>query len=125
MTQHEGEATGIERAMEVLSEHGLEGMAKAVELLMNEAMKLERAMTAVLQKLDRATRSHDEAPPGGSSFHYSCSIQQQVFSCRESPFSPCGLGPASAVVLTRARSWPERRAAPARSGPHRASAASP
>ena len=43
MTHHDGEATGIERAMEVLSEHGLEGMAKAVELLMNEAMKLERA----------------------------------------------------------------------------------
>ncbi len=43
MAHHEGEATAIERAMEVLSEHGLEGMAKAVELLMNEAMKLERA----------------------------------------------------------------------------------
>jgi len=39
---HESEATAIGRAMEVLSEHGLEGMAKAVELLMNEAMKLER-----------------------------------------------------------------------------------
>jgi hypothetical protein len=43
MAHHEGEATAIERVMEVLSGHGLEGMAKAVELLMNEAMKLERA----------------------------------------------------------------------------------
>lgn len=43
MAHHEGEATAIARAMEVLSEHGLEGMAKAVELLLNEAMKVERA----------------------------------------------------------------------------------
>jgi transposase-like protein len=43
MAHHEGEATAAERAMEVLSEEGLGGMARAVELLLNEAMKLERA----------------------------------------------------------------------------------
>lgn len=43
MAHHEGEATAIARAMEVLSEYGLEGMAKVVELLLNEAMKVERA----------------------------------------------------------------------------------
>jgi len=43
MAHHEGEATAIERVMEVLSECGLEGMAKAMELVLNEAMKLERA----------------------------------------------------------------------------------
>ncbi len=32
MAHHEGEATAIERVMEVLSGHGLEGMAKAVTL---------------------------------------------------------------------------------------------
>ena len=43
MTHHEGEASAAERAMEVLGEEGLGGMARAVELLMNEAMRLERA----------------------------------------------------------------------------------
>jgi transposase-like protein len=42
MTHHDGEASAAELAMEVLSEEGLGGMARAVELLMNEAMRLER-----------------------------------------------------------------------------------
>jgi len=42
MAHHEDEATAIERAIEVLSEHGLEGMAEAIQTLLNEAMKLER-----------------------------------------------------------------------------------
>jgi len=43
MAHHEGEATAIERVLEVLSEQGFEGMAEAVQTLLNEAMKLERA----------------------------------------------------------------------------------
>jgi hypothetical protein len=31
MAHHEGEATAIEHALEVLSEHGLEGMAEAID----------------------------------------------------------------------------------------------
>jgi len=43
MAHHEGEATAIERVLEVLSEQGFEGMAEAMQTLLNEAMKLERA----------------------------------------------------------------------------------
>jgi len=43
MTSHEGEATAIEQVMAVLAEHGLEGLTKAGEPLMNEAMRVERA----------------------------------------------------------------------------------
>ena len=42
MAHHEGEATAIERVMEVLSDQGFEGMAEAMQTLLNEAMKLER-----------------------------------------------------------------------------------
>ncbi len=42
MAHHEDEATAIERVLAVLSEHGLDAMAAAMQTLMNEAMKLER-----------------------------------------------------------------------------------
>ena len=45
MTHHDGEASAAEQAMEVLSEEGLGGMGKALELLLNEAMRAERAGT--------------------------------------------------------------------------------
>jgi transposase-like protein len=43
MAHHEDEATPIERVLEVLTEHGLEGMAEAIETLMNAAMRIERS----------------------------------------------------------------------------------
>lgn len=43
MAHHEEKATAIEHVLEVLSEHGLEGMAEAMQTLLNEAMKLERS----------------------------------------------------------------------------------
>ena len=43
MAHHEDEATPIEHVLEVLTEHGLEGMAEAIQTLMNAAMKLERS----------------------------------------------------------------------------------
>jgi transposase-like protein len=43
MAHHEDEATPIERVLEVLTEHGLEGMAEAIQTLMNAAMRLERS----------------------------------------------------------------------------------
>jgi hypothetical protein len=42
MAHHEGKATAVELALEVLSEHGLEGMAEAIQTLVNEAMRIER-----------------------------------------------------------------------------------
>ena len=43
MPRHEPDATTITAALELLTEHGFEGLASALELLLNEAMKLERS----------------------------------------------------------------------------------
>ena len=43
MAHHEFDATTITDVLEHLNENGLDGMAKAVEILLNEAMKLERS----------------------------------------------------------------------------------
>jgi len=40
---HEDQSTRFEDLLQLLSEHGFDGMAEAIEILMNEAMKLERA----------------------------------------------------------------------------------
>jgi putative transposase len=40
---HDGQSTGFSQLVQLLSEHGFDGMAEAIEILMNEAMKLERA----------------------------------------------------------------------------------
>jgi transposase-like protein len=42
---HEDQSTRFEELLQLLSEHGFDGMAEAIEILMNEAMKLERAET--------------------------------------------------------------------------------
>lgn len=43
MARHEEQPTAIESVLELLSENGLGAMAKAMETLLNEAMKLERS----------------------------------------------------------------------------------
>jgi len=40
---HEDQFTRFEELFQLLSEHGFDGMAEAIEILMNEAMKLERS----------------------------------------------------------------------------------
>ncbi len=40
---HEDQSTRFEELLQLLSEQGFDGMAEAIEILMNEAMKLERA----------------------------------------------------------------------------------
>lgn len=42
---HEDQSTCFEEVFQLLSDHGFGGMAEAIEILMNEAMKLERAET--------------------------------------------------------------------------------
>lgn len=43
MTRHSADATTISNALELLTEHGFEEMARAMEILVNEAMKIERS----------------------------------------------------------------------------------
>jgi putative transposase len=43
MTHHEPDATTIEAALKLLTEHGYEDMARAIEILLGEAMKIERS----------------------------------------------------------------------------------
>ena len=40
---HQDQSSGVDGVVQLLTEHGFEGMAAAIETLMNEAMKLERA----------------------------------------------------------------------------------
>jgi hypothetical protein len=40
---HEDQSTRLEELLQLLSENGFDGMAEAIETLMSEAMKLERA----------------------------------------------------------------------------------
>ncbi len=40
---HEDQSTRFEELLQLLSEQGFDGMAEAIEILMNAAMKLERA----------------------------------------------------------------------------------
>ena len=40
---HIEESTCLAELFQLLSEHGFDGMAEAIEILMNEAMKLERS----------------------------------------------------------------------------------
>ncbi len=39
---HDDQSTPFEELLQLLSSHGFDGMAEAIEILMNEAMKLER-----------------------------------------------------------------------------------
>ena len=43
MTRHDPDRTRITAALELLTSNGFDGMASALELLLNEAMKLERS----------------------------------------------------------------------------------
>ena len=43
MTHHAPDSTTIDMALELLTEHGLEGVAPALEILLNEAMQIERS----------------------------------------------------------------------------------
>ena len=54
---HEDQSTCFEELLQLLSEHGFDGMGEAIQILMNEAMKLERAETlgAMPYQLQRVT----------------------------------------------------------------------
>ena len=43
MTHHEADPITVSHALELLTSHGFGGMAEALQLLLNEAMKLERS----------------------------------------------------------------------------------
>lgn len=43
MTHHDADSRTLGRALEILTENGMEGMARALEIVFNAAMKLERA----------------------------------------------------------------------------------
>ena len=43
MPRHTPDATTIDSALELLTENGFEGLSRALELLLNEAMRLERS----------------------------------------------------------------------------------
>lgn len=62
MAHHEDEATPIEHVLEVPTEHGLGGMAEAIETLMNVAMKLERGAFLGAAPGERSSVSARQTP---------------------------------------------------------------
>ncbi len=55
---HEHQSTRFEELLQLLSEHGFDGMAEAIKILMNEAMVLERAdvLGAAVDHVSAATK---------------------------------------------------------------------
>ena len=43
MTHHETDSRTLDRALEILTENGMDGMARALEIVFNTAMKIERS----------------------------------------------------------------------------------
>ncbi len=53
---HEDQSTRFEELLQLLSEQGFDGMAEAIEILMNEAMKLERANASAQCRINAQSR---------------------------------------------------------------------
>ena len=60
MTHHDPDATTISAALELLTEHGFDDLASALEMLLNEAMRLERSayLSAGPWERSEARRGH-------------------------------------------------------------------
>jgi len=55
IAQHEATpGGGLEQVLELLSEHGFDGMAQAMQRLLNEAMKVERSVVLGAQPYERS-----------------------------------------------------------------------
>jgi putative transposase len=50
---HQNESNPLEQMIQVLDEHGFDGMARAIGILVNEAMKIERADVLGAQPYER------------------------------------------------------------------------
>ena len=61
---HEDQSTRFEELLQLLSEHGFDGMTEAIEILMNEAMKLERADALGAMPYQRTELRHELGPIG-------------------------------------------------------------
>ena len=57
---HDDQSTAFADVLQLLSDHGFDGMAGAIEILVNEAMKLERAeaLGAMLYQRTEARRGY-------------------------------------------------------------------
>lgn len=51
---HDDQCTAINDVLQLLADQGFDGMAQAIEILLNEAMKLERAETLGASPYQRA-----------------------------------------------------------------------
>ena len=50
---HQEQSNALDSIVELLTEHGFEGMAQAIEILFNEAMKLQRSARRSALPADR------------------------------------------------------------------------
>ena len=53
---HQDQSTAFDEVIQLLADHGFEGMAEAITILMNEAMQLERAEALGAGPYERSAR---------------------------------------------------------------------
>src|SRR5262245_7093473 len=58
---HQAHPSVVSEAVQVLAEHGLEGMAQAMELFINECMKIERQQALGVGPYQRGEARHGQA----------------------------------------------------------------
>ena len=58
---HQRHPSGVRQAVQVLAENGFEGMAQAMELLINECMKAERRMALGVGPYERGEARRGQA----------------------------------------------------------------
>ena len=56
---HQNESNPLDQMIQVLDEYGFDGMARAIQILVNEAMKIERSEVLGAQPYER---THDTLP---------------------------------------------------------------
>ncbi len=85
---HESQSTRFEELLQLLSDHGFDGMGEAIEILMNEAMKLERAEVLGAMPYQRtqtgrlqSTRGEDGMTSGGQSRVGAARAPRNLASC--------------------------------------------
>jgi len=61
MTRHDPDSTTIQLALELLTAHGFDGLREALQLLFNEAMKIERAEYLGAAPYERSESRHGHA----------------------------------------------------------------
>ena len=68
---HPHQSNARDEVIQLLAENGFDGMAQAIEILMNEAMKLDRSEALGANPYQRTEKRKGHANAAPLQFHYS------------------------------------------------------